>query len=229
MIKKKNLLILLGIIGLLLVIIGITLKNDVYKTIFISVGGAILGASLSDYLANSGYSLYEVLQNSFNIPFIKTGKDLDVLKHKFYFYHLTKEKGTILWFLKIEDYSSNFSNSYIISLNNTFKYKKVKLSYNTLGFLLQDRFIRMKFANSGAERPIICIFNEDLSDYNDIYVGYGVFENYDGNDMFAPIIMSKNPLSGIKKEGFISSDKYPELVKILKEKLPEMVNIKDLE
>lgn len=226
--NRKLVLMMLAIISILLILLGIFINNELTKTILIAIGGSILGASISDYLANTGYSIYEVLNNSAVIPFLKNGKDINILRRKFYIYYITKENDQIQWRLIIENYNNNFSNTYLISLNNLLKDDKSRIAYNTIGLLFESRYIMISNANSGTEKPGIYIFNKSISEYCNTYVGYGVFENWDGIDMYAPIIMSKEPISGIVKTGLISSEHFPILNQIVKRDIPDMIDISSL-
>ena len=221
---KRVIFILIALIGILIIVIGILQDDNLPKTIFISIGGTILGASLSNFFSLIGMNIFEILSNTKELPNIDKGKVLDTFRKKYYCYYITKDKNNPHWRLYIEDYSKFVSDNYLLC---NFKMKSdtgVIFEYDALGLLTKKRLITISKAKLGTEESVVYFFPNFGREYSERSVGLGVFESWDKTDMIAPMIISKSPIEGYKKIGRINNKELEDKLKIIVEnELPEIV------
>lgn len=204
---KKVIFILLSLIGMLILIIGIYQSDIQLKTILISFGGSIFGASLSNFFSLLGFNIYDVLNNSSNMPNINKGKKLNTFRKKYFCYYKTKYADGIHWRMYIVDYSNFFSNNYLLAKIEMKDDEGNKKLYKSIGLLVENRLITIAKPIHGGENSTIYFFPNFGKEYSDKSVGIGIFENWSNEEMVSTMIMSKKSIEGYKKIGKINNPK----------------------
>ena len=182
------------------------------------------GAGISNIIAILGINITELLSKKINIPLIDEGKYLDTIRRKYYGYFVTKKDGIVHWRHAQEDFSHFESNNYVKSV----KYNKDDLGneikYEAIGFVSKKRFVRIVIPSQGSTYSIVHIFNDFNNEYSDMSIGFGIFEDWDGNTNISPMILSKQPINNWKKIGRVTSKELEKkLWQIVENKLPPLL------
>ena len=221
---KKIIFILLAIIGVTVLTIGVLVTNIEIKTICIAIGGSLLGASLSNYFSLVGVNIYDIISNSKPIPLIDSGENIDPFRKKYYCYYLTRVKNQKQWQMYIMDLSRLSSKNYLEGNIRIKDAKNKSFEYDTIGLISGKRLVVIYKARYGNESPIIYTFPEFGKDYSDKAVGVGFFEDWQSNEMIAPMIISKSPINDNKKTGIIQDEALKgRLVELASQVYPEII------
>ena len=206
MIHIKNIWFLAGLVvtGIGLISAG-SLVNDVIST---SIGGALLGASISAALAEKeSIKMLDIIKKSLESDFKTPEKILNRYRKKWHAYHVTEVEGKKIWYHYVLDFSAS-------PLTNTLYCKSTRkdvISNDgdayivTAGFRDQRGIMFGKAVNSD-EPTTVTVFPSMGEAYYKYHCGIRILRTYSGSDYVSPVIIGESPVEGVKKIGVIECE-----------------------
>ncbi len=221
---KRIVLSLLLIIALLFIIIGVLREDITSKTIFISLGGAIMGASFSNLFNSFGFNIMEFLARKIELPVVSSGTTIEPLRKKYYTYFISVKDQKAHWRHTQEDYRNYYSGNYLYTQKSNKDDDGSQIYYESIIFAIKNRALRLVAPHKIEGPAVLCIFNNFISEYNSIKVGIGVWESWDGEDIVGPIIMSTKPIQKWTTNGSVrDKNVVRELDQIVNKSIPRMI------
>lgn len=206
-------------LGIALIIYG-SLSDGL---LFSSLGGALLGAGFSTYIANLAYEGFEKrtysIISAISSDYFKSNENkLGYYRKKWHYYSITKIDGKIMWRHHQLDFSKEIIPGSLICRFRSRELKEKDRGYVYEGFFREERFVLVGKATIGEEPPVIAVFPQMGNAFRGIQAGVIFARNYDNEDSFCSALLSEKPIEEKVKYGWMDPEEFP----ILQNKWNEM-------
>lgn len=192
--------------GVVAIIAGASTPSASWSLWLTSIGGAAVGATIGSFFVRlSSEDLVEhvktTLGKTISSTFTSNDSEIKPIKKKWYHYNVSQKDGEFRWRCAILDFSKDPS---IGSLNTLIRFsdKAGKAhEYRVEAALRGERLISFYYPPSGNESIAVEIIPFVGHSFEHFHVGVTFHQTWDSNHALAAIIISENPLLGIKVEG----------------------------
>ncbi|MCD4698158.1 MAG: hypothetical protein K8S16_18185 [Bacteroidales bacterium] len=205
------------IVGLILLGIAILVYGSIQDSLlFSSLGGALLGASFSTFIANLSYEgfekrIYSLISSLTGSNFKSNEKKLDYYRKKWHYYNITKKNSKLIWRHHLIDFSKETIPGSLICKFKSKELREKNRGYVYEGFYREERFVLVGKATIGEEPPVIAVFPQMGNAFQGIQAGIIFSRNYDNEESLCSALLSENAIEENAKYGWMELDKYPEL------------------
>lgn len=185
--------------GLIAGIALITPNGGETNSLALTIGGALIGASISAIISNlearkhlSSYS--EILKNSLVADFRSDENFLQPLRKKWHLYSVTKTEGEWCWYHYTIDFSLVNSFGKLITTVTSRDASQYPEVYDIVAGLRDERFILLAKARQSGEATAITVFPFMGKRYPNIHYGFRFHETWDLENSLDMAIISQEKL-----------------------------------
>ncbi|MEU8075711.1 hypothetical protein AB0B31_09670 [Catellatospora citrea] len=163
-----------------------------------ALGGGIVGAAVSMYLAsgegrNTLVGIGRTVDQLLGPSLRSNDAELVPVRREWHYYHLTRRDGVYLWRHTIHKFDVDIAPNVIVSTTRDHSFN-VELSYRTEVALRGDRMMLVESPTSGNEPPIIAVTPYFTEWARKVVAGVILVKSFDGEDLLSKCLWSQDLL-----------------------------------
>jgi hypothetical protein len=203
----KTIVFLFGVIGLILILWGVSINYSTLSEFLLAFGAGILGASISTFFGTlSNAEIIDALNPLLKNDIISEESNLKAYRKNFHFYWITKIDKNPKWYHSI----INFSDHNVVGRLKG-EYHVITEQDNSLKYFvnggLRGKVLILSIEPVNSKEPeIVALFPDFGLEFIDQKSGIVFHQTYDGLDLIASAIICRQPIGNMRSIGFVTSE-----------------------